>query len=215
MFSTMGVRRLLISVRLPSSEDSDSGEEMSDFSDEHFSNSDDESDVEMDSVQKEGERRAAMDRLVPPLPAEEYGKMPAAFHENSQSVKPELDAAEDKADADADAPPTSPSSDRKRRTDKTEPTVVMRPPILPRDKYEGVDSDDESESDEDDPANAGFGDLSGDESEEDRPQVVGEVEIDMGAEEEEFLEFSRQALGISDAQWGDILSDRKARGGRW
>ncbi|KAG1755004.1 SGT1 protein-domain-containing protein [Suillus paluster] len=50
------------------------------------------------------------------------------------------------------------------------------------------------------------------ESEEDRPQVVGDIEVDMDEEEAEFLEFSRQALGISDQQWGDIIKDRKGRG---
>lgn len=71
-----------------------------------------------------------------------------------------------------------------------------------RDKYEGVDSDDETDEEIDD-----------DESEEERPEVVGEVEIDMGEEEEEFLEFARQTLGISDKQWKDILQDRKERNG--
>lgn len=79
----------------------------------------------------------------------------------------------------------------------------MRPPIIPRDRYDGVDSDDETDEEE----------FEDDESEEDRPQVVGEIEIDMDEEEEEFLEFSRQALGITDEQWSTIIKDRKDRGG--
>jgi hypothetical protein len=64
-----------------------------------------------------------------------------------------------------------------------------------------VDSDDETDEDD-----------QGDESEEECPQVIGEIEIDMEEEEEEFLEFSRQALGISNEQWQEILEDRKNRG---
>ena len=183
---------------------------MSDFSDEHFSDSDDEdSDRNIDPIAQGVKRQAAMDLLVPPLGADEYGKMPASFHGNSQRITRDSDIIED-----ANTSPSAlPSFDHKQEDERGGPTVTMRPPILPRDKYEGVDSDDETDSEADDAANAGFGDLSGDESDEDRPQVVGEVDVDMGEEEEEFLEFSRQALGISDAQWDDILSDRKARGG--
>ncbi|KAF8971494.1 SGT1 protein-domain-containing protein [Flammula alnicola] len=42
--------------------------------------------------------------------------------------------------------------------------------------------------------------------------VVGEIEIDMDEEQEEFLEFSRQALGITDELWSKIVEDRKDRG---
>ncbi|KAF5374874.1 hypothetical protein D9758_000058 [Tetrapyrgos nigripes] len=78
----------------------------------------------------------------------------------------------------------------------------IRQPILPRDKYEGVDSDDETDEESDQDS----------EDEEDKPQVVGDVEIDMNEEQEEFLEFSRQALGISDDHWRNILQDRRDRG---
>lgn len=85
----------------------------------------------------------------------------------------------------------------------------IRPPLLPRDKYEGVDSDDESSS-----SDSLIGDDDEDvESEEDRPQVVGEIEVDMNEEEAEFLEFSRQTLGISDEMWDDIVKERRGRGG--
>ena len=132
--------------------------------------------------QDKAERLAAMDKLVPALEPSEYGKMPASFS-SSQRV----------------APTTI-------KTDKVETSIAqekpIRPPILPRDKYEGVDSDDETDEEDQD-----------EESEEDMPQVVGEVEIDMEQEEEEFLEFSRQALGISDDQWNEIIRDRRSRGG--
>ena len=42
---------------------------------------------------------------------------------------------------------------------------------------------------------------------------MGEVEIDMAEEEDEFIEFARQALGVDDQQWRDILKDRRDRGG--
>ncbi|ORY34285.1 SGT1 protein-domain-containing protein [Naematelia encephala] len=51
--------------------------------------------------------------------------------------------------------------------------------------------------------------------EDDAPTVVegeGEMDVDMGDEEEEFLKFSREALGISDEQWEGILSSRRDRG---
>ena len=44
---------------------------------------------------------------------------------------------------------------------------------------------------------------------------MGDVEIDMNEEEDEFLEFARQALGLTDDQWKDIVKDRKDRGGNY
>lgn len=139
--------------------------------------------------------QAAMDKLVPALEPSEYGKMPSSFHSASQRMAPtniETDIIEEPVKDQGDG--------------KTKPGLKqkpIRPPIIPRDKYEGVDSDDESDEEG----------MEDDESEEDRPQVVGEVEIDMAEEEEEFLEFSRQALGITDEQWSDIIKDRKKRDG--
>ena len=138
-------------------------------------------------------RQAAMDRLVPALDPSEYGQMPPAFHSNSQRVAPPTVATDirDNAAAPGGDPPTDP---RPR---------PIRPPILPRDEYDGVDSDDETDEDPD----------VDEEEEEDHPQVVGEVEIDMADEEEEFIEFARQALGVSDEQWKSILQERSQRGG--
>lgn len=169
---------------------------MSDFSDEKFSDSgsDSGSEDEMDNAA----RQAAMDKLVPALDPSEYGKMPASFHSNSQRVAPatvDTDVVGDEADASATTSTALP------------PQKPIRPPILLRDKYEGVDSDDETDEEED----LADGE---DEQDDERPQVVGDIEIDMGEEEEEFLEFSRQALGITDEQWGDILRDRQSRGGK-
>ena len=160
-----------------------------------MSDSDDDSEPEELDL---AERKAAMDRLVPGLEPSEYGQMPASFHANSQRVAPTMETGVD----------TESNSPKKNSKVSTEPDTSMKPirlPILPRDKYDGVDSDDETDEED--------GPEADDESEEDQPQIVGEVEVDMGEEEEEFLEFSRQTLGISDEQWGEIVRDRKGRGG--
>lgn len=156
------------------------------------SNSDDD-----DSEDKVAARRAAMDKLVPGIEPSEYGQMPASFHSNSQRVAPTT--------IETDTIPESPDETKAEPT--PEPRVKpIRQPILPRDKYDGVDSDDETDEE----------DAEEDEEEEDdRPQVVGEIEVDMEQEEEEFLEFSRQALGITDEQWSEIVRDRKDRGGEY
>ncbi|KIJ68680.1 hypothetical protein HYDPIDRAFT_173344 [Hydnomerulius pinastri MD-312] len=167
------------------------------FSDERLSEEDDgDSDGEGPQMSA-AERQEAMAKLVPALPASEYGQMPASF--NTQRVTKttiETETVQTSESAAADASTSPP---------RTRP---IRAPIIPRDKYDGVDSDDESS--DSDPF-AGGGD-EGSESEEDRPQVVGDIEVDMGEEEAEFLEFSRHALGISDEMWGDIVRDRRGRG---
>ena len=170
------------------------------LSDRSFSDEEDEdeesSEDEKDETKTTAERQADMDKLVPALDPSEYGKMPASYS-NSQKTAP--------ATVETDVVSGSPERKRATNTGKDEAKGQerrIRPPIIPRDKYDGVDSDDETGSEEED-----------EESEEDRPQVVGDIEIDMGEEEEEFLEFSRQQLGISDAQWRDIITDRKDRGG--
>ena len=137
-----------------------------------------------------------MDSLVPALEPSEYGQMPATYHRNSQRVIPTV------VMTDAVDNPEEPKKSAEAQAKSSVETRLIRPPIIPRDKYDGIDSDDETDEE----------DL-GDESEEDRPQVVGDIEIDMEEEEEEFLEFSRQALGISDEQWQEIIEDRKGRGG--
>lgn len=174
------------------------------FEDEASSDGDD-SDSDQETVDTDEEapegltgdevaRQEAMAKLVPPLPAAEYGQMPASF--NSQRV--------------AKTTIENETVEISTKSTKTEAflTRPIRPPLLPRDKYEGVDSDDESSSS--DPL---AGDEDEYESEEDRPQVVGEVEIDMTEEQDEFIEFSRQTLGISDDMWNDILQERSRRGG--
>lgn len=156
---------------------------------------DSDSEPEIGSKEKTlAKTQAAMDKLVPALEPSDYGKMPASYHSNSQRVASES-IATDMAEENVKENDTIPRINIER---KTKP---LRPPIIPRDKYDGVDSDDETEEDQDD------------ESEEEHPQVIGEIEIDMEEEEEEFLEFSREALGITNEQWQEIVMDRKNRGG--
>lgn len=179
-----------------SSDESSDGE----FSDEKMSDSDDDDESEEDGGLSQTARQAAMDKLVPSLEPSEYGQMPPSFHANSQRVAPTMETGvveEEEGEQIKDETKNS-----------TMPETSMRPirqPILPRDRYDGVDSDDESDEED--------GPEKDDESDEDQPQVVGDVEVDMGEEEEEFLEFSRQALGISDEQWSEIVRERKGRGG--
>ncbi|KAG0703146.1 SGT1 protein-domain-containing protein [Suillus ampliporus] len=192
-----------------SDDEDDAGEEDEEdeenFSDEKFSDSDDGDEDENEPVADEAARQEAMAKLVPALSEAEYGQMPASFNTQRVSkVTIETDTV------DTTDPAIIQSSTTEPPLEVTSParTRFIRPPILPRDKYEGVDSDDESSSS--DPL-AG-GDEEDIESEDDRPQVVGDIEVDMDEEEAEFLEFSRQALGISDQQWGDIIKERKGRG---
>lgn len=136
-----------------------------------------------------------MDSLVPALDPSEYGKMPPSYHSNSQRVAPATLLT------DVEETPSKENTASGIKTDTDIRVKHIRSPIIPRDRYDGVDSDDET-------------DIEDEESDEERPEVVGEVEIDMKDEEEEFLEFSRQALGISDEHWASIIEDRKKRGGK-
>lgn len=138
-------------------------------------------------------RQKAMDDLVPGLPASEYGTMPPSYY-NSQRVTRTTMETEVREEFSESGPKNVETPSQQRS---------IRPPILPRDEYEGVvDSDDESEEEVDE------------EEEEEQPQVVGEVEIDMEEEQDEFLEFARQALGVTDEEWTSIIDERKSRGGR-
>ncbi|KAI0651586.1 SGT1-domain-containing protein [Trametes meyenii] len=141
-------------------------------------------------------RQEAMDKLVPGIDPSEYGKMPPSYHSNSQRTAPITLGTEVR-----DQLPSTSSSAASPEGVRSRP---IRPPILPRDRYDGVDSDDETDEEghvqEDD------------EDEEERPQVVGDVEIDMSHEKDEFIEFARQALGVSDEEWKIILKDRAERG---
>jgi hypothetical protein len=87
------------------------------------------------------------------------------------------------------------------KTDTTE-QVQLPEPKLEGEKYDGV-SDDESED-------GGGGQI--EELEDEDPQVEGE-EVDMDQEMNDFLNFTREALGLSQEQYDDILRSRSDRGG--
>ncbi|KAI9512873.1 SGT1-domain-containing protein, partial [Russula earlei] len=169
-------------------------EQFSEEDEGDFSNSEDDSDDNEVSSSSSTARRDALEKLVPGIEASEYGRMPASFYDRSQRVaqKPTNDDVT-----------MAESAETTRET--SIPSALSRPvraPILARDHYEGVDSDDDTE--EDGPVD--------EEDEEEQPQLVGDIEVDMAEEEEEFLEFSRQTLGISDEQWRQILQERRERG---
>ncbi len=170
---------------------------MSDFSDGQFSEVD--SDDDEDSAR--AARQDALEKLVPGIEPSEYGRMPSSFYDRSQRVARVAPENEDTA-AEATMSATA------TVTDTVLPRVqprLSRAPLLARDQYEGVDSDDDTDE-SDGPAD--------EDEDEEQPELVGEVEVDMAEEEEEFLEFSRQALGISDEHWQQILQERRDRGGQ-
>jgi hypothetical protein len=181
-------------VNMPFSEQS-SGEDAGDFSDEKFSDS--EVDSSDDEESASNARQDALEKLVPGIDPSEYGRMPASYYDRSQRAalpKPMND----------DVGVEGVESAREGDSSSAQPRSI-RAPILTRDRYDGVDSDDDTEG-EDNPVD--------EEEEEENPQLVGEIEVDMAEEEEEFLEFSRQTLGISEDQWQQILQERKAKGGK-
>ncbi|KAG9047970.1 hypothetical protein FS837_001042 [Tulasnella sp. UAMH 9824] len=191
------------------------------FEDDDLSDGDDADDLSLSdpaSSDEEGpeptaaERQKAMDALVAPLDPDDYGKLPAMELPSTSSGTTDRK----KRTSQGTAPVTL---ETETRTLPSGETRKIRKPILMRDKFDGVDSDDEttSEEDEDDSRRAANAwREEGDESDDEAPQVVGgishDIDINMEEEEEEFLKFSRDALGISEEQWADILNERKGRG---
>jgi hypothetical protein len=161
----------------------------------------DDDDEDLDSEDERVKRKIAMDALVAPLEPGEYGKMPIEYrHPNSQLTQPDQVTEETSTEA---------KEISKVQSKSETPSLPIRKPIFQRDKFDGVDSDDETS--EEDGGGGGF--IEDEESGDDQPQVVGEVEIDMEQEQEDFLRFSREMLGIDDEAWANIISDRQKRGG--
>ena len=109
---------------------------MDEFSDEKFSD-DDSDDSDDDDDQDDGAaklaRREAMDKLVPGIDPSEYGKMPISFRNNSQRVAPTTVSTDTIGGAEDDGQVQQ---------------KPVRAPILMRDRYEGVDSDDETDEED-------------------------------------------------------------------
>lgn len=141
-------------------------------------------------------RQAALDSLVPPLDPSDYGKMPASYHDGSQRVRESFLENQDIGDVNA-----QPGISSEKSGSTSTNTKFIRPLLFSRDRFDGVeDSDDESETD-------------AEEDEEEKPTLVGDIEIDMENEREEFIEFSRDMLGITPSLWNSIIEDRQNRGG--
>ncbi|EJD55386.1 SGT1-domain-containing protein [Auricularia subglabra TFB-10046 SS5] len=187
------------------------------FSDQSSNSDSDEEDPD-DSQAAAQARREAMDRLVPPLEAGEYGKMPAEYYSNSQrTAAPVPDPEAPEQPQTQQEPREGSDVDILDMSAAVERTFEKPPraPLLPRDRYDGVDSDDETD-DEEVQEGAALADAENageyEDDEEDRPQLVGDVEIDMADEQEEFLQFAREALGISDDMWRSIVEERVGKG---
>lgn len=191
------------------------------------------SDEEPASMLTPSQREARMATLVKPLDPSEWGIQ----NQRPTSIPPAAPASA----AGASLPLSSETRsledlDRQQKLKelrdeqaKNLPPIKMRQPILPRDTYDGVDSEEESD---DELASGGAAGISAgleaamkadaagsreddeeEEDEDDMPQVVGEMEVDMGEEEEDFLKFARDALGLDEGMWESILKDRNQRGG--
>ncbi|GAA6050508.1 hypothetical protein JCM3770_005573, partial [Rhodotorula araucariae] len=144
----------------------------------------DEDDAEMPPLSAD-ERAARMDKLVAALPAEQWGQ---------KAAPPPVEAGDAGASRTAAA---------------REP----RAPKLTKEVYEGA-SDLEDDSSEDEAMPEGEEGLGGEEVEgEDGPSVVNEEDVlDLGEEMDEFLKFATETLGLTEAQYEKILSDRRGRG---
>ncbi|CED84976.1 MADS box transcription factor [Phaffia rhodozyma] len=194
------------------------------------------------------QRVTRMANLVKPLDPSEWGfqnQNPPALSSEQPTATMTSSSAAPVSNAESSIPISAESRtledvDRQRKLREIRdeqarklPPVKMRRPILPKDSYDGVDSDDESDDQDgineipggnagisaglkeamkNDAAADGVMDEIDEEEDEDLPQVLGEMEVDMGEEEEDFLKFARDALGLDERMWANILKDREQRG---
>jgi hypothetical protein len=79
-------------------------------------------------------------------------------------------------------------------------SAAARQSMLQPEVYDGASSD-ESE------------DMDVDGADDEPVQVDDEGQVEMDGEMDEFLRFTREALGLSEEQYQDILSSRRERGG--
>lgn len=158
-----------------------------------------------DTDSSDDEREQRMQRLVEPVPAHEWGAQNAAAASDptpsAPRLAPERVAASSERAAARVAPP--PSSQRLQGLSRLEP-------------LEG-DSDTDRESllgdDDDAPAERAerhsLLDIQATPVPDDAEIVDGPGEQDM----DDFLSFTRRTLGITEAQYADILKERRERGG--
>jgi hypothetical protein len=147
-----------------------------------------------DNEMSELEKQDRLDKLVAPLEDSEWGAAAAAKAR-------ELNTAKEAA--------SSPSSKTSPSKPKETVTSVFH------DKFDGVSDSEESEDDEMPIANGTKTARFENEDDDDlAPQVVDDEGLQFGpGEMEEFLNFTREALGLSEEQFGDIVQSRKDRGG--
>lgn len=168
----------------------------------------------------EGERQKRMDGLVHGLEEGEWGakdmeapdaKMTAAVDkvEDKPADVEMIDAEIGSSAALADSAKT------KRGSTNGKPSDVPAP-RLARPTYDGVvdESSEDEDDDPDDPFRPGGPGLAALDEEGKLREDKGE-DVDMGGEEEEFLAFARDALGLTEEQYEGILESRRKKGGAY
>lgn len=186
---------------------------------------DDDADEEMTAQEKDARIRA----LVPELPASEWGRKPEVAEISGSSSKaarppksklgspPKMRAPllardefdghiEESDDESDDDEPKAPAGSMGRIIgDMTwgGPDEETRAA-----KVEEITEEEEARQDAEAKRSVRWDDDDQVEDEE------AELEPDMRQEEEEFLKFTREQLGITEDMWQRIMSERKARGGR-
>lgn len=189
------------------------------FGGEEFSDEGEGDDSSDEEELDDSDKQRLMNNLVPSLGQNEWGSATQSQpHQQKQEQKDETTNLSTKNEEDilkrvkefVDDP-----AEKQRREEDDR----LRKPHFEKEKYDGYsDSEDEGLDEETRDAErlkGGLKELGEDEMEDDienLPQVVGDVDIDMGNEEEDFLNFSREALGIDDALWNKIISERRERG---
>ena len=142
------------------------------------------------------EKRRRMDKLVPPILPTEWG---AAASEAAKLLNSPASPARTAVVLASDGSARDANKERFHSTF--------------HDKHDGVSDDSDSDFDAD--GNELILGFDGEkESEEDAAQILNDEELKFGqGEMNEFLDFTREALGLSPEQYKDILDSRKKRGG--
>lgn len=198
------------------------------------SDDDDDDEREPPATLSLDERAARMARLIQPLEPGEWGASTQIAPSSTNASADDTSSSTPKSTFGVD--------DAQRKRDEIDRqaklhalgeldaqprlTAKIRRPVVEKESFDGVDSDDESSSDE---ALGGGTSGSGmmgalkealkrdgveEDEDEDMPQVVDEVEVNMDEEEGEFLKFAREALGLDEQMWEKIVGERQERGGQ-
>ena len=167
-----------------------------------------------EDVVSAAEKTERMRKLVPSLPAEDWGRKPVpAASDDAPSMRPPIFAKQsfdgvvsdsDEEDEDDVLPPPGTIGRKiaEMKWGDGDPDKGAKIEAIDEDAKFGLDADIDEQMHQ-----RVWG-------EEEKAQDV-EMDPDMGEEEDEFLKFSREALGITDDMWEAILSSRRERGGEW